>query len=354
MEGYSQHIGAGPPVAQPVCLSDKVKFLARPSAHGSQVREVVCRETHMSWVFLADDKVLKLKKPVRFPYLDFSTVEKRRAACLAELSLNRRLAPDVYDEVIPITRSPAGLVIGGCGEAVDWLVVMRRLDESGSLEYALRARTLKVRELEPLIATLRRFYRHTARIVVPPALLVSRWYGKLAENRQILLRPSCPLPVPVVRFIDRMQTEFLARRGDLLARRARHGQIVDGHGDLRPEHIWLGPPVRIIDCLEFNRQLRAVDPLDELAYLCLECDRMGGRRHAAHIKARSMQVLQDHVSDELFTFYRCYRATLRARLAVAHLLEPAPRTPAKWPQQGMEYLDLARSDARRLQRYLGG
>lgn len=352
MEGYSQHIGVDPLLSPSVCLSDKVKFLARPSAHGSQVREVVCRETHMSWVFLTDDKVLKLKKPVRFPYLDFSTVEKRHAACLAELSLNRRLAPDVYDEVVPITRSPAGLAIGGCGEVVDWLVVMRRLDESRSLEYALRTRTLEVRELGPLIATLGQFYRRAARVGVSPAVLVSRWYRNLAENRHILLRQGCPLPVPVVRFVDRAQTEFLARRGNLLAGRARHGQIVDGHGDLRPEHIWLGPPVRIIDCLEFNRQLRAVDPLDELAYLCLECDRLGGKRHAAYIKARSMQVLQNDVSDELFTFYRCYRATLRARLAVAHLLEPAPRTPAKWPRQGMEYLDLARSDAQRLQRYL--
>lgn len=271
----------------------------------------------MSWVFLTDDKVLKLKKPVRFPYLDFSTVKKRRAACLAELSLNRRLAPDVYDEVVPITRSPAGLAIGGCGEGVDWLVVMKRLDESGSLEHALRTRTLEVRELKPLTTTLGQFYRRAAWVAVPPALLASRWYRNLAENRHFLLRQGCPLPVPLVRSVDRMQTEFLARRGYLLAGRVRHGEIVDGHGDLRPEHIWLGPPVRIIDCLEFNRRLRAVDPLDELAWLCLEGDRLGGKRHAAYVKARSMQVLQDHVSDELFTFYRCYRATLRARLPVA-------------------------------------
>ena len=307
----------------------------------------------MSWVFLANDKALKLKKPVRFAYLDFSTVEKRRAACLAELSLNRRLAPDVYRDVVPMTLTPAGLAIGGCGEVIDWLVVMSRLDESGSLEHALRTRRLGVRELEPLLAVLGRFYRRTARIVVPPALLVSRWRRNLAENRQLLLRQGSPLPASAVRFVDRVQREFLARRADLLAARARDGRIVDGHGDLRPEHIWPGPPVRIIDCLEFNRQLRAVDPLDELAYLCLECDRLGGRRQAAYIEARSMQILQDHVSDELFTFYRCYRATLRARLAVAHLLEPAPRTPAKWPRQGMEYLDLARNDARRLGRYLG-
>jgi aminoglycoside phosphotransferase family enzyme len=353
VEGHSQHIGGGPLLPRSICLWEKVNFLKHWSTHGAREGGAVCRETHMSWVFLADDKVLKLKKPVRFPYLDFSTLEKRRAACLAELSLNRRLAPDIYEDVVPMTWSPAGLAIGGCGEVVDWLVVMSRLDEPGSLEHALRARTLEVHGLEPLIATLRRFYRRTPRIAVPPALLVSRWHRNLDENRHILLRPGCPLPVPLVRFVDRVQTEFLARRGDLLAARARDGQIVDGHGDLRPEHIWLGPPVRIIDCLEFNRQLRALDPLDELAYLCLECDRLGGKRHAAHIKARSVQILRGGISDELFTFYRCYRATLRARLAVAHLLEPAPRTPAKWPRQGMEYLDLARNDARRLQRHLG-
>jgi aminoglycoside phosphotransferase family enzyme len=161
------------------------------------------------------------------------------------------------------------------------------------------------------------------------------------------------LPVSSVRFVDRMQVRFVTEKAGMIAVRARHGRIVDGHGDLRPEHIWLGPPVRIIDCLEFNRQLRSLDPLDEIAYLCLECNRLDGKRHADYIKRHLMAVLQDGVSEELFTFYRCYRATLRARLAVAHLLEPNPRTPAKWPRLGRDYLDLAVDDARRLQRLLG-
>jgi uncharacterized protein len=350
---WSKVSGATATTLQPVLPSEKVAFLRSSDAYCHPVGQVECRETHMSWVFLAGDVALKLKKPARFPYLDFSSLEKRRAACEAELSLNRRLAFDVYKEVVPLVWSSRKLSIGGPGEIVDWLVVMRRLDESGSLEHALREGKLEVHALEPLIATLGRFYRRAPRVAVPPGLLLSRWRRNLAENRQILLRPACPLPVSLIRFVDRLQTKFLALRARLLTARARHGRIVDGHGDLRPEHVWLGPPVRIIDCLEFNRQLRTIDPLDEVAYLCLECDRLDGKRHADYIKRRSMEVLQDGVSEELFTFYRCYRATLRARLAIAHLLEPNPRTPAKWPRLGRNYLDLAVEDARRLEQSLG-
>ncbi len=336
----------------PVSLSDKVAFLSRPETYGL-VGPVESRETHMSWLFLAADTVVKLKKPVRFPYLDFSTLDKRRAACAAELALNRRLAPDVYRQVVPLALSEARLSIDGPGRIVDWLVVMKRLDDSGSLEHALLEGRMPVRELEALVTVLTRFYRRCRPVPMPPALLLSRWRRSLAENRRILLDARCPLPVGAIRFVDRLQTMFLAARADLIAERARRGHIVDGHGDLRPEHIWLGPPVNIIDCLEFNTRLRTVDPLDEIAYLCLECERLDGRRQADYIERRAIQLLSDGVSEELFTFYRCYRATLRARLAIAHLREPDPRTPAKWPRLGGAYLDLAARDARRLERFLG-
>ena len=110
-------------------LAEKVAFLSQPTAYPRPVSEVIRRETHMSWVFLAGDKVYKLKKPVRFPYLDFSTLGRREAACRAELDLNRRLAPDVYLDVVPLVAAPRGLSIGAPGEVADWLVVMRRLED---------------------------------------------------------------------------------------------------------------------------------------------------------------------------------------------------------------------------------
>jgi aminoglycoside phosphotransferase family enzyme len=128
----------------------------------------------MSWLFLTEDEVYKLKKPVRFPYLDFSTLELRRAACIAELLLNRRLAPDVYERVAPLTRHGNELAIDAVGDVVDWLVVMRRLDERHTLERLLLTRCLALQQLNPLIAVLARFYRHAAKAVVSPASYIDR------------------------------------------------------------------------------------------------------------------------------------------------------------------------------------
>lgn len=341
-----------PAHADAVSLEAKVAFLSRPDAYAQPVRDVERRETHMSWVFLAGEKVYKLKKPVWFPYLDFSTLARREAACRAELVLNRRLAPDVYEAVVPLAHSARGLAISGPGEIVDWLVVMRRLDESHTLEHALTTGGLATWQLDRLVTALVGFYRRAHVVRLSREIHLSNWRRSLAYNRRVLLDRRLGMPAGLVQFIDRAQRRFLAERSDIVAYRVRHRHIVDGHGDLRPEHIWLEDPVKIIDCLEFNPQLRAVDPFDEIAYLCIECERQGGAWAGEYIKRRIGRALQDNLSDDLFTFYRCHRATLRARLAIAHLLEPEPRTPEKWPKRARSYLRIAAADAVRLERAL--
>src|SRR5208282_1601866 len=126
-----------PLAAADLSFVDKSKFLTRGDAYRPPVPEVVLRETHMSWVFLAGDQAYKLKKPVRFPYLDFSSLSRREAACRAELRLNRRLAPDVYLGVVPLTLGAGEPAIGGEGAVVHWLVAMRRLREAEVLETRL-------------------------------------------------------------------------------------------------------------------------------------------------------------------------------------------------------------------------
>jgi uncharacterized protein len=352
--------------AHDVSLDEKVAFLSEDASHGLQDQDVARRETHMSWVFLAGGEARKLKKPVRFPYLDFSTVSRREAACRAELALNRRLAPDVYRAVAPVVCSGHGLAIGGpgepgsgeagSGETVDWLVVMRRLDPDATLEHAIVTRRLTAGALDRLMATLAAFYRHAARVLVSPEAHLLGWRRSVAFNTRVLLDVRLELPAGKVREVGRVQRRFLAQRSALIVSRVHGRHIVDGHGDLRPEHIWPGDPggnpVRIIDCLEFNAGLRALDPFDEIAFLCIECERLGGGWAAERIRRRAGLLLPFAVPDELFTFYRCCRATLRARLAAAHLLEPAPRTPEKWLRQARAYLRLAATDARRLDRLI--
>jgi len=333
-------------------LAAKVEFLSRPDVYRHAPASVEFRETHMSWVFLAGDRVYKLKKPVRFPYLDFSTLSQREAACRAELRLNRRLAADVYLGVEPLTRSARGLALGGSGEPVDWLVVMRRLDERCMLDHAIADNAVQAWQLDRLIATLTRFYRHAQPVYFSPSVRLADWRRSLAYNRRILLDPRLGMQAGLVSRLDAVQRRFLTRRAGLLADRVRERRLVDGHGDLRPEHICLGDPVRIIDCIEFNPRLRAVDPFDEIAFLSLECERLGAAWIGRYIARRMKRTLQDGPADELFLFYRCHRAMLRARLAIAHLLEPNPRTPEKWPRQARAYLHLAMADAVKLQRWL--
>jgi aminoglycoside phosphotransferase family enzyme len=299
----------------------------------------------MSWVFLAGDRVYKLKKPVRFPYLDFSTLERREAACRAEVSLNRRLAPDVYIGVAPLTASAGGLCIGGSGAVVDWLVVMHRLDDRCTLEQVLHENCLETPQLDRLAATLVRFYRHARPVLISSGPHLSEWSRSLTANRRVLLDPRFGLPSALIRRIDRLQRRFLAECSAMLGARVR----VDGHGDLRPEHIWLDHEIRIIDCLEFNPRLRVVDPLDEIAYLDLECERLGAAWAGRYIRAHVERGLREDLPPALYHFYRSYRATLRARLAIAHLAEPKPRTPEKWPRLARAYLDIGARDAASLE-----
>ena len=338
-------------------LADKVEFLLRRDSYSPPAADVVRHETHMSEVFLVDGKVYKLKKPVRFPYLDFSTLARREHACRAELVLNRRLAPDVYRGVVPLLRSAAGLAIGGGGSdagghVVDWLVAMNRLDETQMLDRLIADRRLEPWHLDRLAATLVQFYRRASAVFISPAKYWMQFWQSLAYNRHVLLDPRFELPPGSIWSVDAAQRRFLTERRALLAGRVRARHIVDGHGDLRPEHIWIGDPVRIIDCLEFNADLRMVDPFDEIAFLCLECERLGATWATQYLRRRIAHALHDGESDELFAFYRCHRATLRARLAIAHLLEPNPRTPAKWPLLARTYLRLAAADAVRLERSL--
>jgi uncharacterized protein len=334
-------------------LAQKVAFLSRPDTYG--VDAVACRETHMSRVFLAGERAYKLKKPVRFAYLDFSSLARREAACRAELRLNRRLAPDVYLGVEPLTSASkrgGSFSLGGSGPAVDWLVVMQRLDERDTLQHALEERSIKSWQLDRIAATLVQFYRRSAPVPTSPALHLEDWHKSLIENRKVLLQARFRLPAGLITTVDSVQRRFLAQCRDLLVERVLSRHIVDGHGDLRPEHIWLGDPVRIIDCLEFNDRLRAGDPLDELAFLSLECERLGVAWAGQYLRRRAMRGLYDNTPDALFRFYRCHRATLRARLAIAHLLEPHPRTPEKWRPLARQYLDIAAADATRLMRLL--
>lgn len=328
-------------------IEAKLNFLRTPETYGESGQHLECIETHMSWVFLVGNQVLKLKKPVRFPYLDFTSLKSRELYCREEVRLNARLAPGVYlglmalqwcdgtFALVPEARLPAP------GETVDWLVLMRRLPLHRMLHQLIAEGNVAPRDIVALVEVLGAFYRLAPVVAVSPNDYLARFLWEQASTREVLLRPQFQLRDAALA-IDRLGVA-LSQCADLLRDRAYRKRVLDGHGDLRPEHICLLQPPVVIDCLEFNPQLRQVDPFDEIAYLSLECDMAGAPWIGQRLTSGCAAVLGDQPRPALMHFYTVHRALLRARLAMAHLLDPQPRTPEKWPPLAGRYITRALS-----------
>lgn len=323
-------------------LREKVAYLSRPSTFGDPAGGVEVKETHMSWVFLAGDRVYKLRKPVRYPFLDFSTLAAREIDCHAEIRLNQRLAPDVYLGVVRLTRRANGtLALDDGGVVVDWLVVMRRLPESRMLDSAIVRGTVTRGQVERLAELLAGFYRGLGPAEVSEEEYLDRFARQHVNNRALLEDGRFGLPGDGLDAMLSNIEKIIAREPELLTDRVTAGRVVEGHGDLRPEHVCLAEPPVVIDCLEFNRALRLVDPFDELADLAMECERLGAPWIGEILMSRCAQALDDRPPDRLVAFYTAYRGCVRARLALAHLLDSTVRDPDRWRPLAAEYLALA-------------
>ncbi len=317
-------------------------FLTDPASYPGHPSRIEAIETHMSRVFLAGDRVYKIKKPVRFPFVDFTSLEERRRNCQRELELNQDLAPGVYLAVLPLARrSDGSLALGGAGEPLEWVLAMRRLERDRLLDRAIRNGAVREAHADELAEILAGFYQRTPRIGIGGDELMRWWNEAMSLVEASLSNPAFPLPRDLVKRSGKFLRRFLADHTELLTARASH--VLDGHGDLRPEHVHLGPPMRLIDRLEFDPRLRWTDPFDEAVFLGMECERLGTTWFGPRLIERLKVLLQDDPPDDLLRFYRCYRACLRARLSIEHLLDPLPRTPERWPVQAKEYLALALS-----------
>ncbi|MGE5271215.1 MAG: hypothetical protein ACM3JG_16260 [Thiohalocapsa sp.] len=332
----------------PAAIGDKLRFLADPRAYLESTLEVELVETHFSWVFLTDRHAYKLKKPVRGEGFDLRTPEARRLNAVTELRLNRRLAGDVYLRVTPLTVQPNGaLALDGKGEPIDWLVQMVRLDADHMLNRRLQRGDWRYAEIEALAARLAAFFAATAPAQVSLPLLIVRIRCELrsALAAAASLR-SEPRLRAAMRAVVRQLEAYLRRRRSLLRRRIRERRIVDGHGDLRPEHVCMKGVPRVIDCLEFRPDLRQLDPVSELAYLALECRRLGFRPIERVLLRRYSERTGDRPPVELVRFYAALNAVMRARIAIEHLADPGGRTREELLGRADGYIALAEAHIR--------
>lgn len=295
-------------------------------------------ETHRSFVFLTKTRAYKLARLGASEAPDRGASDERRRAAEREVRLNRRLAASVYLGLVPVTLTDSGVIVNGAGVTVDWLIEMRRLPRELMLDTRISERTLRTEEIDALARALAQFYARTRRTPLAGHQYHARILRDGFAKTTSLMQPRYDLePEPIVE-LGRARRAWLKAHRALLERRAE--AVVDAHGDLRPEHVCLEPEPVVIDCLEFDRELRRLDPLSELAFLALECRRLGAPWAAEELLAAYARASGSPVPRELVSFYQSQHALIRAAIAIWHLDDPEDRRAAAWRARAQRYIEL--------------
>lgn len=323
-------------------LQEKVDALRDPANHRLPASSVEAIETHFSWVFLAGERAYKMKKPLHQGLQDFSTLERRRHYCREELRLNRRLAPHVYLGLVPLAADEDGrLRLDGRGEPVEWLVAMRRLAPGPMLDQRLLRGEACEDDMRRIAWQLAGFHRWQPRPRLDPTGHRLRLWQRVNECEATLRRPQWGLPRARLDTLLGALRAWLTAHTPLIEARAMAGCVLEAHGDLRPEHVWLGEPMAIIDALEFSKSLRLQDGADEVGFLALECERAGAPALGEALLDHYAEAGGDAAPRPLVHFYQALRAGERAGLAIAHLAESRYQGDPRWRRRALQYLRLA-------------
>lgn len=313
-------------------LTELIAALSQSAAYPFAVDRVDVRQTHISVVFLVGAKVFKLKKPVRLPFLDFSTLEQRKHDCDEEVRLNRRLAPDVYLGVVPVHATPAGLKIGEqqSGPIVDWVVEMRRLPDEAMYLSRMERDALTVPQVEKLARRVADFHLQARNSNLGDSPRVSRILecGEF-EKIATAIRDNIAyaetqvgriVTAPVCKRLRDATESALSRFKELLQQRVAERMICDLHGDLHLDHVYLfedqQPPsdLVIVDCIEFNEGFRFIDVIADTAFCAMDF-KFRGRRDLAKVFADAyFAASNDEDGRALLPFYTAYRAAVRGKV----------------------------------------
>ena len=322
-------------------LAAKVAFLSAMPGIVSVI------ETHMSFVFLSKTHAFKLKKPVRFPNFDHRTLAARERACASELKVNRALAGDVYIGLLPVKRVAGKPSMSGEGAVVDWLVCMQRLPAADMLDARITAglaqtgRGPTLAEVTAAANALNRFYL-VQRLRRPlRGLYFAHLTKEQAANTRNLIELGSHLPngAPIA-LLAELTDRIVASKAEIAAREEAY-LIVEGHGDLRPEHICLTAPPVIFDRVETGADMRIIDIYDEMGNLATECALLGRPDLRAVLFEPMVTAGLALPSARLMATYGMFRLITRARLSLDHLRDADCKTPAKWITRANTYLAAA-------------
>ncbi len=278
--------------------------------------DVELRQTHISYVFIAGPYVYKIKKPLRFPFVDYSTLEKRHHFCKEEIRLNRRLAPACYLDVVRICRAQDFFFLSEESsneeEVAEYAVKMVRLPEEQMLSFRIRQESLEPGCMAAVARKLASFHQkqpaERAELYGNPEAIGARVRSNFQQSRRFIDRTITST------FFSKIQDyseAFLKNHFDLYKSRIPEGQVREGHGDLRAEHICLANDIIIFDCVEFDEGLRYVDVASEIGFLSMDLDFLDAPLLSAELEESYASETQDASLGVLLPFYKCYRACVR-------------------------------------------
>lgn len=294
--------------------------LTTPSAYPHDPDRIEIEQTHISLVALAPPWAYKVKKPVDLGFLDFTTLERRRHFCEEEVRLNTRLCPDTYEGVVPIVATGDGLRIDGdpaAGEVVEVAVKMRYLRPTQFLDARLDRGEAPTADIDRVARRLCSFYQSRART---PEVAEAGWIDQLRVSTEENFEQTADLvgtalSPPAFEALRYYTDRFYDQHAALFHRRRAEGHFVDGHGDLRLEHVHITDDrVAIYDCIEFNERFRHLDVANDVAFLCMDLDRSGYPTLAARLAHHVSDGLGDPDLHRLLPFYKCYRAYVRGKV----------------------------------------
>lgn len=305
-------------------------------------------ETHISWVIICDEFVYKIKKPVQYPFLDFSTIELRKYYCHREIELNQRLSQDMYLEVLPVSIFNDSYTIGESkGQLIDYAVKMRKLDPEKQMDVLLENKKVKTADIKNLAKCIATFHKHAKIIHSGNVLHLKEQFNDLQSQKEFLTEG---LGQAFGNLIDRSietSNNFLRRNDKLLRDRLKDGFFRDCHGDLHTRNIFLLPKPLPFDCLEFNDDYRQIDILNEVAFLCMDLDAML-RKDLSRLFIEQYDLLfpamRNKMERQLFVYYKSYRANVRAKVnSLRASSSPDKLSEEKFLAEAEKYLKLMES-----------
>jgi aminoglycoside phosphotransferase family enzyme len=326
---------------------DLAQALLNPDCYPGTPSDITLVQTSTSYIFLTGDFAYKVKKPVDPGYLDYTTLEKRHFYCKREVTLNRRLCPDIYLDTVPITEGKDGLLVEGKGKALEYAVKMKQMPGEFMLSTLLASDSITSNIMHSIARKLAEFHGKAA------TSETIRDYGDI----EFILTGTEENFIDSIRYISKTISQkryraikdytngFIEKNTELFYERISDSKIRDCHGDLRVKHICVADDIYIFDCIEFNDSLRYSDVASEVAFLAMDLDRYGRNDLSRNFIDAYISITNDEDLPEILNFYKCYRAYYRGRIESMKLDIPniSEEQVAEITESAGKYFELAES-----------